>query len=89
MTCRRGLFALVRLLDVSAPDSKCQHPGTRGRQRAAYSLARTPALLVPIRTHSRRQIAVWFDDVMDYVSAWATPKIQWVLLAIALLVTCV
>jgi hypothetical protein len=46
-----------------------------------YGVARTPALLVPIWTHSRKQIAVWFDDVMDYVSAWAARKFAGLLTA--------
>jgi hypothetical protein len=36
---------------------------------------------------ARKKVEVWFDDVMDRASGWYKRKAQWVLLAIALVVT--
>lgn len=84
-----NLFALV-LLDVVAPapaDQKAppQDQAVAGLLRRALRTltAGTDADLEA----SRKRIEVWFDDVMDRASGWYKRKIQWVLLAIALVVT--
>jgi hypothetical protein len=84
-----NLFALV-LLDVVAPAQGDQKPpakdqGVAGELRRALRAltATTDAELEA----SRKKVEVWFDDVMDRASGWYKRKVQWVLLAIALVVT--
>jgi hypothetical protein len=83
------LFALV-LLDVLAPAQKDleappQEQAVAGQLRRALRTltATTDADLEA----SRKRIEVWFDDVMDRASGWYKRKVQWVLLAIALVAT--
>jgi hypothetical protein len=81
------VFALV-LLDVLAPDGQkptAQEPGVASElHRALRALTGTTDADLEA---SRKRVEVWFDDVMDRASGWYKRKIQWVLLAIALVVT--
>jgi len=85
------LFALV-LLDVLAPaptnlEAPAQGQAVAGQLRRALRTltATTDADLEA----SRKSVEVWFDDVMDRASGWYKRKVQWVLLAIALVATSV
>jgi len=81
------VFSLV-LLDVLAPDRQtptAEEPGVAsGLRRALRALTGTTDADLE---GSRKRVEVWFDDVMDRASGWYKRKIQWVLLAIALVVT--
>jgi hypothetical protein len=81
------LFALV-LLDVLAPDRQkptAQEPGIASELRRALR-ALTGTTDADLQA-TRERVETWFDDVMDRASGWYKRKIQWVLLAIALVVT--
>ncbi|HTS54858.1 MAG TPA: hypothetical protein VMH26_16420 [Burkholderiales bacterium] len=83
-----NLFAVV-LLDVVTPPQADQKPA---EDQAVARELRTALRTVTGATdagleEARKRVEVWFDDVMDRASGWYKRKAQWVLLAIALVVT--
>jgi hypothetical protein len=83
------LFALV-LLDVMTPVQGGQKPPAKDQAVAGELRTALRALTATTDADleaSRKKVEVWFDDVMDRASGWYKRKAQWVLLAIALVVT--
>ena len=85
------LFALV-LLDVLAPPPAEQRSANDDAQVAGdvrRALTTLTGLNDAALEAQRKNVELWFDDVMDRVSGWYKRKAQWTLLVFAVLVTCV
>ena len=84
------LFAFV-LLDVLAPLPAEQRSANDDRQVAGdvrRALTTLTGLNDATLEAQRKNVELWFDDVMDRVSGWYKRKAQWTLLVFAVLVTC-
>ena len=85
------LFALV-LLDVLAPPPAAQRSANDDAQVAGdvrRALSTLTGLNDAALEAQRKNVELWFDDVMDRVSGWYKRKAQWTLLVFAVLVTSV
>lgn len=83
------MFALV-LLDVLAPAQSDQKAPAKDQpvagelRQALQALAGTAGTNLEVL---RGKVEGWFDDVMDRASGWYKRKAQWMLLAVAVVVT--
>jgi len=83
------MFALV-LLDVLAPTQGDPKAPVKDQALASELRRALQALAGTAETNLealRGKVERWFDDVMDRASGWYKRKAQWVLLAVALVVT--
>jgi len=85
------MFAIV-LLDVLAPAQADQKALAKDQaaagelRRALQALAGTAGTNLDVL---RGKVEGWFDDVMDRASGWYKRKAQWMLLAVAVVVTAI